>query len=219
MKRKTASFTGMRPIFTGSPSIVQGGFNLDVVGQKFRVGDVIPAGTLAIRDEATRKVQVIKTAKVVEVDSENNKKVTLYVDEFFAPCFAVGDSVLKAGAVTGTFASAPTIASIDNGNCLNNTGNVYVVTLSAAITGLKAGDVIVEVVKDGSNNAKERGKANSVTFRDYEVSEFETAVDVSADTMQYALYERRVSPIPSSQKDSTGMFLSANPHVKLTQSY
>ena len=219
MKRKTASFTGMRPIFTGSPSIVQGGFNLDVVGQKFRVGDVIPAGTLAIRDEATRKVQVIKTAKVVEVDSENNKKVTLYVDEFFAPCFAVGDSVLKAGAVTGTFASAPTIASIDNGKCLNNTGNVYVVTLSAAITGLKAGDVIVEVVKDGSNNAKERGKANSVTFRDYEVSEFETAVDVSADTMQYALYERRVSPIPSSQKDSTGMFLSANPHVKLTQSY
>lgn len=219
MKRKTASFTGMRPIFTGSPSIVQGGFNLDVVGQKFRVGDVIPAGTLAIRDEATRKVQVIKTAKVVVVDSENNKKVTLYVDEFFAPCFAVGDSVLKAGAVTGTFASAPTIASIDTGNCLNNTGNVYVVTLSAAIAGLEAGDVIVEVVEDGSNNAKERGKANSVTFRDYEVSEFETAVDVSADTMQYALYERRVAPIPSSQKDSTGMFLSANPHVKLTQSY
>ena len=219
MKRKTASFTGMRPIFTGSPSIVQGGFNLDVEGQKFRVGDVVPAGTLAIFNETTRKVQVIKTAKVVEVDNENNKKVTLYVDEFYAPCFAVGDSVLKVGAVTGTFASAPTITAIDNGNCLNNTGNVYFVTLSAAITGLKAGDVLTEVVKDSSNNAAERGKANSVLFREYEVSEFETGVDVSADTMQYALYERRVPPIPSSQKDSTGMFLSANPHVKLTQSY
>lgn len=219
MKRKTASFTGMRPIFTGSPSIVQGGFNLDVEGQKFRVGDVVPAGTLAIFNETTRKVQVIKTAKVVEVDNENNKKVTLYVDEFYAPCFAVGDSVLKVGAVTGMFASAPTITAIDNGNCLNNTGNVYVVTLSAAITGLKAGDVLTEVVKDSSNNAAERGKANSVLFREYEVSEFETGVDVSADTMQYALYERRVPPIPSSQKDSTGMFLSANPHVKLTQSY
>lgn len=219
MKRKTASFTGMRPIFTGSPSIVQGGFNLDVEGQKFRVGDVVPAGTLAIFNETTRKVQVIKTAKVVEVDNENNKKVTLYVDEFYAPCFAVGDSVLKVGDVTGTFASAPTITAIDNGNCLNNTGNVYVVTLSAAITGLKAGDVLTEVVKDSSNNAAERGKANSVLFREYEVSEFETGVDVSADTMQYALYERRVPPIPSSQKDSTGMFLSANPHVKLTQSY
>ncbi len=209
----------MRPIFTGSPSIVQGGFNLDVEGQKFRVGDVVPAGTLAIFNETTRKVQVIKTAKVVEVDNENNKKVTLYVDEFYAPCFAVGDSVLKVGAVTGTFASAPSITAIDNGNCLNNTGNVYVVTLSAAITGLKAGDVLTEVVKDSSNNAAERGKANSVLFREYEVSEFETGVDVSADTMQYALYERRVPPIPSSQKDSTGMFLSANPHVKLTQSY
>lgn len=219
MKRKTASFTGMRPIFTGSPSIVQGGFNLDVEGQKFRVGDVVPAGTLAIFNETTRKVQVIKTAKVVEVDNENNKKVTLYVDEFYAPCFAVGDSVLKVGAVTGTFASAPTITAIDNGNCLNNAGNVYIVTLSAAITGLKAGDVLTEVVKDSSNNAAERGKANSVLFREYEVSEFETGVDVSADTMQYALYERRVPPIPSSQKDSTGMFLSANPHVKLTQSY
>ena len=219
MKRKTASFTGMRPIFTGSPSIVQGGFNLDVEGQKFRVGDVVPAGTLAIFNETTRQVQVIKTAKVVEVDNENNKKVMLYVDEFYAPCFAVGDSVLKVGAVTGTFASAPTITAIDNGNCLNNTGNVYVVTLSAAITGLKAGDVLTEVVKDSSNNAAERGKANSVLFREYEVSEFETGVDVSADTMQYALYERRVPPIPSSQKDSTGMFLSANPHVKLTQSY
>lgn len=219
MKRKTASFTGMRPIFTGSPSIVQGGFNLDVEGQKFRVGDVVPAGTLAIFNETTRKVQVIKTAKVVEVDNENNKKVTLYVDEFYAPCFAVGDSVLKVGAVTGAFASAPTITAIDNGNCLNNTGNVYIVTLSAAITGLKAGDVLTEVVKDSSNNAAERGKANSVLFREYEVSEFETGVDVSADTMQYALYERRVPPIPSSQKDSTGMFLSANPHVKLTQSY
>ena len=219
MKRKTASFTGMRPIFTGSPSIVQGGFNLDVDGQKFRVGDVIPAGTLAIFNETTRKVQVIKTAKVVEVDSENTKKLTLYVDEFFAPCFAVGESVLKAGAVTGTFASAPTITAIDNGNSLNNTGNVYVVTLSAAISGLKAGDVLVEVVADSSKNAVERGKANSVLFKEYEVGEFETGVDVSADTMQYALYERRVPPIPTSQKDSKGMFLSANPHVKLTQSY
>ena len=219
MKRKTASFSGMRPIFTGSPSIVQGGFNLDVDGQKFRVGDVIPAGTLAIFNETTRKVQVIKTAKVVEIDSENSKKVTLYVDEFFAPCFAVGDTVLKADAITGTFAAAPTITAIDNGKCLDNTGNVYVITLSAAISGLKAGDVLVEVISDTSKNAAERGKANSVLFKEYEVGEFETGVDVSADTMQYALYERRVPPIPASQKDSTGMFLSANPHVKLTQSY
>ena len=211
MKRKTASFTGTRPIFSGSPSIVPGGFNLDVANQQFAVGDVIPAGTLAIANEETRKVQIVRTAKVVEINAEDSKVVRLLVDEFFAPCFAVGNKVLKAGAVSGTFAAAPQITKIEKN------GNSYVVTLSAAISGLAAGDTIVEVVNNGGN-AAEIGKANTVTIRDEEVSEFETSVDVTADTMQYALYERRVPPIPASQKDSTGAFLAANPHVKLSKS-
>lgn len=212
MKRKTASFTGTRPIFSGSPSIVPGGFNLDVANQHFAVGDVIPAGTLAIANEETRKVQIVRTATVVEIDAEDTKKVTLRVDEFFAPCFAVGNKVLKAGAVSGTFAAAPQITKIEKN------GQSYVVTLSAAISGLAADDTIVEVVADASGNAAEIGKANTVTIRDEEVSEFETSVDVTADTMQYALYERRVAPIPASQKDTTGSFLAANPHVKLSKS-
>lgn len=214
MKRKTASFVGTRPIFTGSPSIVMGGFNLDVTGQKFRVGDVIPAGTPAIRNEETRLVQVIKTAKVVEVDAENSKLVSLYVDEFYAPCFAEGEFVGIAGADAVAIASAPKISAIEE------KGNIYRITLSAAITGLKAGDVLVELVSDGAATpkTKERGLANSTTIKDVVVSEFETAIDVTADTMQYALYERRVSPIPDSQKDETGAFLKANPHVKLTKS-
>lgn len=212
MKRKTASFTGTRPIFSGSPSIVPGGFNLDVTNQQFAVGDVIPAGALAIANEETRKVQIVRTAKVVEINAEDAKVVTLHVDEFFAPCFAVGNKVLKAGAISGTFAAAPQITKIEKN------GNSYVITLSAAISGLAADDTIVEVVADASGNAAEIGKANTVTIRDEEVSEFETSVDVTADTMQYALYERRVAPIPASQKDTTGSFLAANPHVKLSKS-
>lgn len=211
MKRKTASFTGTRPIFSGSPSIVPGGFNLDVANQHFAVGDVIPAGTLAIANEETRKVQIVRTATVVEIDAEDTKKVTLRVDEFFAPCFAVGNKVLKAGAISGTFAAAPQITKIEKN------GQSYVITLSAAISGLVTNDTIVEVVNNGGN-AAEIGKANTVTIRDEEVSEFETSVDVTADTMQYALYERRVAPIPASQKDTTGSFLAANPHVKLSKS-
>lgn len=211
MKRKTASFTGTRPIFSGSPSIVPGGFNLDVANQHFAVGDVIPAGTLAIANEETRKVQIVRTATVVEIDAEDTKKVTLRVDEFFAPCFAVGNKVLKAGAISGTFAAAPQITKIEKN------GQSYVITLSAVISGLVANDTIVEVVNNGGN-AAEIGKANTVTIRDEEVSEFETSVDVTADTMQYALYERRVAPIPASQKDTTGSFLAANPHVKLSKS-
>lgn len=212
MKRKTASFTGERPIFTGSPSIVQGGFNLDVSSQKFYVGDTIPAGTLAIYDEQKRLVSIVKTAKVVEVESDDKKSVHLLVDEFFAPCFYVGDKVAKAGAISGTFADAVSITAIEK------KGESYIITLSKEISNLAKDDVLVQVVAN-STNAAEIGQANSVTIYDVEVGEFETGIDVTADTMQYALYERRVPPIPASQKDSTGKFLKANPHVKLTQSF
>ena len=84
MKGTKASFVGSRPIFTGSPTIVPGGFNLDKTSQNFRVGDVIPAGTLAIYDEQKRTVKVVKTAKVLSVKGTT---VTLYVDEFYEPIF------------------------------------------------------------------------------------------------------------------------------------
>ena len=212
MKRKTASFTGQRPIYTGSPAIVPGGFNLDVANQNFPVGTIIPGGSLAIYDEEKRTVQIVKTASVVEVNTENTKEVTLLVDEFYAPIFAVGDKVAKVGAISGTFAAAAQITAI------SKTDNSFVITLSAAISGLKAGDALVEVV-NASGNAAEIGKANALTLADIEVGEFETGVDVTADTMQYALFERRVPVIPASQKDATGKFLAVNPHVKLTQSY
>ena len=211
MKRKTASFTGQRPIYTGSPAIVPGGFNLDVANQNFPVGTIIPGGSLAIYDEEKRTVQIVKTASVVEVNADNAKEVTLLVDEFYAPIFAVGDKVAKVGAISGTYAAAVQITAI------SKTDNSFVITLSAAISGLKAGDALVEVV-NASGNAAEIGKANALTLADIEVGEFETGVDVTADTMQYALFERRVPVIPASQKDATGTFLAVHPHVKLTQS-
>lgn len=215
MKRKTAQFTGSRPIFTGSPSIVPGGFNLDVAKQNFAVGDFIPAGTLAIMDEVNRTVQVIKTAKVLEVDAEDKKVVTLYVDEFYKPCFAVGDYILKDGTEATAMTSVPTITKVEK------RGDSYVVTLSAEISGLAKDDVLVEVVSNDESTpkSKSRGDANCVTIAEVEVDEFETAIDVCADTMQYTMYERRVPPIPSGQKDATGAFLKANPHVRLTQSH
>lgn len=210
MKTKRTSFTGQRPIFTGSPAIVQGGFNLDTASQNFAVGDVIPAGSLAIYNEQTRLVLIVKTAKVKAIDAENAKIVTLQTDEFYEPCFCVGDKVLVN--VSGTFAAAPAIEKIQK---LNGS---YIITLSAAITDLAVANILVQVV-DKNSNAAIIGEANSLTISDIDVSEFETSVDVTADTMQYALYARRVLPIPASQKDSTGAFLKANLHVKLSQSF
>ena len=211
MKTKRQSFVGERPIFTGSPSIVQGGFNLDIANQKFNAGDVISGGSLAIFNEQTRLVQIIKTAKVSAIDADDAKIVTLQVDEFYQPCFSVGDKVLKT--ISGTYAAAPSITKIEKAD------SSYVITLSAAIAGLAVGDTLEEVIADGSANAAERGLANSLTLDEITVSEFETPVDVTEDTLQYALYARRVLPIPASQKDTTGRYLKANPHIKLSQSY
>ena len=41
MKRTKISFVGEKPIFTGSPQIVPGGFNLDREKQRFSVGDIL----------------------------------------------------------------------------------------------------------------------------------------------------------------------------------
>lgn len=210
MKRKIASFTGGRPIFTGSPAIVPGGFNLDVVKQRFTPGMIIPGGSLAIYDEVKRTVQIVKTASVVEVNSENAKEVTLKVDEFYSPIFVVGDMVVKESSASGSFVDAAQITAI------SQTDNSCVITLSKEISGLTAGDVIFEVVKEEGHFA-DRGQANALTLADVEVSEFETGVDVTADTMQYALFERRVPVIPEYHKN--GNLLAANPNVKLTQSY
>lgn len=217
MKRKIASFTGGRPIFTGSPAIVPGGFNLDVVNQKFTPGMIIPGGSLAVYDEVKRTVQIIKTASVVEVNSENKKEITLKVDEFYSPIFVVGDRITKDGDLPGPFTDAVQITAI------SQTDNSCVITLSKEISGLTAGDVIVEVTKNARDNSCKVDRANALTLADVEVSEFETGVDVTADTMQYALFERRVPVIPESQKigalPAVGNFLAANPNVKLTQSY
>ena len=303
MKRKTDSFTGQRPVFTGSPSIVPGGFNLDVVNQNFNVGDVIPIGTVAKFDEQTRTVKILKTAEVIAIDADDNTKVSLRVAEFFKPVFCVGDKVAKAGAISGAFADAISISAI------NKTKSTYVVTLSSAISGLAVGDTLEEVVSAASAevvagimvshgnsdhiyvvtpgldlkagdkvmnyplasgalianaiavtsydpvsgklvlasdptaaavgdqlvkvfaDATTSTKAatsqaaaaevvgNAVTIKDVTVDEFETAIDVCADTMQYALLERRVPKIPASQKDASGMALAGNPHVKLSQSF
>lgn len=211
MKEKRFHFGGEKPIFTGSPSIVPGGFNLDVEAQNFIIGTEISPGTLAIFNEQTRKVKIIKTAKVKKVESDN-KTIYLVANDTVEPCFAPGDSVLKT--VTGTFAAAPTISRVER----KNNGD-YVITLSAAISGLATGDTIQQVVKDSSNNAALIGDANSITFDRVEVKEDETPIDVCADTMQYAMYERRVNPIPASQKDVTGSYLKANPHIRLSQSF
>lgn len=215
MKRKKYSFVGEKPIFTGSPQIVQGGFNLEREKQRFSVGDLIPIGTPAIFNELTRKVQIVKTAKVKAVDTEDAKIITLVSNAYCQPVFAVGDKLLKADAVTGTFADAPSIVSIEKPGVADA---AYVITLSKEITGLAVDQILVEVVAVNANAAI-IGNPNCLTIEEVTVREFETPIDVTEDTMQYAVMERRILPIPDSMKDSTKRYLKANSHIRLSQTY
>lgn len=207
MQKRTKSFAGTRPVFTGAPSLEIGGYTLDKTNQTFNVGDVIPAGTMIIPDESTKKVLVVKTAKVKSIDSNNTKKVTLVSDDFVTPIFAVGDHVAKAAG--GNYADAPTIAAIEDGD------NGYIVTLSAAIDGLAANDIIEEVVKDSNNKAAFR-VGTAISTSHVEVTQDEVSIGVCKDTMQYSVYERRIPPVRSALK--TGDLLTANVHIRFTQS-
>ncbi len=297
MKRSIRKFTGSRPVFTGAVSIVPGGYNLDTENQSFAADAVIPEGSLAIVDETNRTVKIVKTAKVVAIDSDDAKKVSLKVDEFYEPLFVEGEHVLKAGAISGLLSAAPTITKI------NRSEGVFNIILSDTIAGLAVNDVLEQVVSapsaevvasilvshgqsdhiylvtpgldisagdkvmnypladgalianaiavtsydkasgklvlasDPANDdvadklvkvfasgtaavtsqavAAEIGIATRLTISDTEVREFETPIDVTADTLQYALYERRVAPIPASQKN--GEYLAGNVHIRLTQ--
>lgn len=114
MKRKTASFTGMRSIFTGSPSIVQGGFNLDVENQHFAVGDTVPAGYEAITEFPRTDGYVLSMAHSAKgysfaekVGGASNKG---YCDYYYTPAddssFTAGwyGALLSASAYTGAAA-------------------------------------------------------------------------------------------------------------------
>ena len=139
MKRRTKTYDGSRPIATGALTREIGGFLLDQTSQSFVEGDVIPAGTLARRDEDSRKVLIVKTAKVKSIDEGDAKIVTLESDAFLNPNFAVGDKVALAEG--GSFASAVSI------NAISDTSNGYIVTLSSTITGLSVGNVLCQVVE------------------------------------------------------------------------
>lgn len=297
MKRRNRSFSGSRPVFTGAVSIVPGGFNLDKENQSFAADATIPEGSLAVVDEIHRTVRIVKTAKVVAIDADDSKKISLKVTEFYEPLFVEGESILKAGAISGLLSNAPTISKVIR------TDNSFDIVLSAAIDGLAVGDVIEQVVaasnkevvagivvshgqsdhiymvtpgldiaagdkvmnyplaegalianaiavtsydkvsgklvlaSDPTNAAagdsivkvyasgtaavttqevaSEIGLATRVVVSDTPIREDETPIDISADTMQYSLFERRVPAIPESQK--SGEHLAGNAQIRLTQ--
>jgi hypothetical protein len=215
MRFKKKKFGGLRPICTASPGVgVAGGFNLDKSKVNYPVGATIPGGSLSQYDEVTRLVTVLKSARVLDIDSDNAKKVTLESDEFLSPIFCVGDKVVKT--VSGKFSEAPAISKI------TSDGNGYVIELSVAISGLAVGDALFEVIKGATDVVvlpidAPQGLSIAAEPMGTVVSEFEASLDVTTDTKGGYFYLRRIPPIPD--QFISGVCLKTNPNIQFTNSF
>lgn len=192
MKRKTKSYGGTRPCSTQPPIMVVGGFTLDPAQKNLPVGAVVPWGTLASVNEATRLAKLIKSARVVAIGTDA-QKVTLEADEFSKPLFTVGDTVQSD--LSATLANSPSVTAVAT------TEAGMEISLSKAITGLAVGSALFEVVADDTN-VKLVAEPNSITIGSYESAEVQeeladTQIDVTRDSGCGEIYARRVPPVPA----------------------
>lgn len=125
---------GSLVVFEGKPELLVGGFNFNMEDLP-AVGDVLPCGTPVYCDESAsaRTITPIITAEVIAIDGTT---VTLKDHGFGNVPFKVGTTVAELGSNLSTAATNYATISSKEGNVL---------TLSAAITGLAVGDVLVEV--------------------------------------------------------------------------
>ncbi|MDP2234972.1 MAG: hypothetical protein Q8J88_00940 [Bacteroidales bacterium] len=202
MNFEKKSYGGGRPVFVNPPTLVGGGFELDTSAQSFAIGTVIPAGTLAIVNESTRKVKVLKSARVTAISTEDTKIVTLEHDEYLSNLFAVGDLVHIIPADDPDPLVEVTVTAVNEG----------VVTLSAAIPSLEVGDIITQI-KKVNDEAAFIDTFNAATIAPIKVVNGINGIDVTKDALMFA---RRVLPVPASLK--TNDMLTANPHVRYSNS-
>lgn len=192
MKRKYTNYGGDRTCYTMPPVKVTGGFTLNPEQTNLAAGAVVPFGTLAHADEATRLATLIKSARVVAIGTDA-KQVTLEGNEFTKPLFIVGDTVAKD--LSAALADCPKITAV------TNTEAGVQITLAKAITGLAVGDALFEVVADGTN-VKLVAQPNTLTIGEGSDAEIkdeltDTVIDVTRDSGNGEIYARRVPPVPA----------------------
>lgn len=196
------TYGGTRPVFAVPPVPVSGGFELDLTKHSIAVGKVIPAGTLASVNENTRKLAVLKSAKVKAINAQDATKVTLDVSDFLTNLFESGDVVHYIPVDGQTPAVTISIVAVNDND----------IVLSEAIPSLAVGDLITQkVVAEGA--ASLVATFNAVVLDDTEVKNGVTGIDATKDTI---LFENRILPIPSSLVTG-GEFLAVNPQIRFSK--
>ena len=189
--KASAKFGGVLVVFEGKPELLIGGFNFNLADLP-APGDVLPCGTPVNCDEATRVITPIITGKV---ESINGTAVTLKDLGFGQTAFKVGSTVAVLGDDLDVAATKyATIASKE--------GNV--ITLSAAIEGLAADAILVEV---DATSKKIKAIPNALT--PYDIVRDANAISVDGDGMyknDRPVLERRMPAINQAIKDALSFY-------------
>ena len=180
------NFGGALVVFEGKPELLIGGFNFDM-NDLPAVGDVLPCGTPVYCDEAARTITPIITAKVVAIDGTT---VTLEDHGF-------GNVAFKGGATVAKLADDLDDAATNYATIASKEGNKL--TLSAAVTGLAVGDILVEV-----DATSKKLKAIPNALLPYDIRRGENEISRTGDGM-YAndrpILERRMPAVNNSIKE------------------
>lgn len=183
--KASGKFGGALVVFEGKPELLVGGFNFDL-NDLPAPGAVLPCGTPVNCNEATRTITPVITAKVTAVSST---KVTVEDNGFGQAAFPVGATVAELPANLATAAeNYATVASVE--------GNE--ITLSAAITGLAANDVLVVV-----DATTKKVKAVPNALLPYDVVRDPNAISVDGDGMwtnDRPILERRMPAVNAAIK-------------------
>lgn len=183
--KASGQFGGTLVVFEGKPELLVGGFNFNLEDLP-APGVVLPCGTPVNCDEAARTITPVITAKVESVSST---KVVVADNGFGRAAFPVGATVAELPADLSTAATNYATVSAVDGN---------EITLSAAITGLAADDVLVVV-----DATTKKVKAVPNTLLPYDVVRDANAISVDGDGMwsnDRPILERRMPAVNTAIK-------------------
>lgn len=190
--KKTAVSGRFPEIWRGECKMLPGGFK---PLQNFAVGTVLRRAALLEVNFENMTAAVIKLADVLGGGTTKNVRVAK------GHYFAVGDVITKVGDGKST----PSISSIDTSNV-----DYDVLTLSAAYTGLTAGDTIVESVAVGSGDATSKYTPNMIVGADKEFNgKGIPAIDAAYEAV--VLYPSLSFTIPAEWLN--GPCLKSNPNI------
>lgn len=190
---KKTAYSGRFPeIWRGECKMLPGGFK---PLQSFSVGTVLRRATLLEVNFENMTAAVVKLADVLAGGTTEAVRVAK------GHYFSVGDVITKVGDGKST----PSISSIDTSNV-----DYDVLTLSAAYTGLKKGDTIVESAAVGSGDATSKYTPNMIVGADKEFNgKGIPAIDAAYEAV--VLYPSLSFTIPAEWLN--GPCLKSNPNI------